>query len=45
LLPPDIREGVLSCVITFDERLNAEKALIAAAVENTPPSPRRKLLD
>jgi hypothetical protein len=30
---------------TFDERLNAEKALIAAAVENTPPSPRRKLLE
>jgi hypothetical protein len=30
---------------TFDERLNAERALIAAAMENTPPSPRRKLLE
>jgi hypothetical protein len=30
---------------TFDERLNAEKSLIEAAFENTPPGPRRDLLE
>jgi hypothetical protein len=29
---------------TFDERLNAEKALMEAALENTGPGPRRDLL-
>jgi hypothetical protein len=30
---------------TFDERLDAAKALIEAALENTPPGPRRDLLE
>jgi hypothetical protein len=30
---------------TFDERLNAEKALIEAALENTAPGPRHTLLE
>ena len=30
---------------TFDERLNADKALIEAALENTGPGPRHNLLE